>query len=171
MSMNKIYSKLAAMVVSFTLYNTAYALEGLEPEVRKEVSCLAKNIYYEAGLEPYEGRLAVAQVTVNRSENEKFPDSICGVVNQKTRVPTGKWVCQFSWVCEGDRVRIKYDSDRWAESLQIAKDFVVDGVRLDTLSDALYFHNTHVRPGWGLERVAKIGGHIFYSSNKVYRKR
>lgn len=166
-----LYSKLAAIVVSFTLFNsTAHALEDLEPEVKKEVTCLAKNIYYEAGLEHYEGQLAVAQVTVNRTENSKFPDTICGVVNQKTKVSSGKLVCQFSWVCEQNRRGINYSSDRWYNSLKIAKDVVLDGLRLETLDDALFFHNTHVSPGWGLERVAKIGGHVFYSNDRVRSK-
>lgn len=167
-----LYSKLAAMVVSFTLLNsTAHALENLEPEVKQEVNCLAKNIYYEAGLETYEGRLAVAQVTVNRTENSKFPDTVCGVVNQKTRVPNGKLVCQFSWVCERERRIINYGSDRWVNSLEMAKDVLLEGLRLNELEEALFFHNTQVRPNWGLERVAKIGGHVFYSDDRVQPKR
>ena len=164
-----LYSKLAAVVVSFTLFNsTANALETLEPEVQKEVTCLAKNIYYEAGLEHYEGRLAVAQVTINRTEHEAFPDSICGVVYHKTRArATGKTVCQFSWVCESNRRRINYVSDRWYNSVNLAKDVILNGLRYETLSQALYFHNTLVNPKWGLERITKIGGHIFYSGRRI----
>jgi N-acetylmuramoyl-L-alanine amidase len=167
-----LYSKLAAVVVSFTLFNsTAHALETLEPEVKKEVTCLAKNIYYEAGLEHYEGRLAVAQVTVNRSEHDAFPDSICGVVYHKTQArSTGKTVCQFSWVCEPNRRKINYASERWENSLSLAKDVILDGLRLDTLENALYFHNTLVNPRWGLERITRIGGHIFYSEQRTSRR-
>lgn len=170
--MRVVFSKIAALVVYLMLCSTtAWALEGLEPEVKKEVTCLAKNVYYEAGLETYEGRVAVAQVTVNRSENGKFPDSICDVVHQKTRVPSGKLVCQFSWVCDPSRTRIDYDSARWFNSLEAAKDVVLEGMRLDRLGEALYFHNTRVNPRWGLERVARIGGHVFYSSDRVHRRR
>ena len=35
-------------------------------EFNKQLLCMAKNIYYEAGMEPYEGKLAVAQVVNNR---------------------------------------------------------------------------------------------------------
>lgn len=65
--------------------------------VMREVECLAKNIYYEAGSEPREGMLAVAQVTMNRVKSNEFPRSVCGVVYQQR-----KGVCQFSWVCEDD---------------------------------------------------------------------
>lgn len=166
------FSKIAALVVSLLLCSiTAQAQDEFEPEVKKEVNCLAKNIYYEAGLETYEGRVAVAQVTVNRAENGKFPDSICGVVHQKTRVTSGRFICQFSWVCDSSRKKIDYDSPRWFNSIEAAKDVILDGTRLAHLSDALYFHNTHVTPRWGLERVARIGGHVFYSSERVTHKR
>ena len=164
-----LYSKLAAIVVSFMLFNsTAIALEELEPEVKQEVTCLAKNIYYEAGLEHYKGRLAVAQVTINRVEHEAYPDSVCDVVYHKTRArATGKTVCQFSWVCESNRRSINYTSERWYNSVTLAKEVLVEGLRLDELADALFFHNTHVNPNWGLQKVAKIGGHIFYNNRRI----
>ena len=103
------YSKIAALVVSLSLCSIAAQAQenyGLAEVEQKEVNCLAKNVYYEAGLESYEGQVAVAQVTVNRVEDGKFPTSICGVVHQKTRVPSGRTVCQFSWVCDPNRMRL-----------------------------------------------------------------
>jgi len=61
---------------------------------KKEMDCLAKNIYYEAGNQPIDGQTAVAQVTMNR-KNANFANSICGVVYQKTGD-----ICQFSWTCK-----------------------------------------------------------------------
>ena len=44
-------------------------------EVReRQLGCLAKNIYHEAGSEPFECKVAVAQVTLNRSTSGKFPE-------------------------------------------------------------------------------------------------
>jgi N-acetylmuramoyl-L-alanine amidase len=141
-------------------------------EVDQQTMCLAKNIYYEAGLEHYEGRLAVAQVTINRVEHDAYPDSVCDVVYHKTRArATGKTVCQFSWVCETNRHRINYASNRWNNSVQLAKDVISEGLRFDQLSDALFFHNTQVNPQWGLERLTRIGNHIFYSEKPVRKNR
>lgn len=50
----------------------------------KQIECLAKNIYYESAGESYEGKLAVAQVTMNRVNSGIFPRDICSVVYQKT---------------------------------------------------------------------------------------
>jgi len=140
-------------------------------KIRPEVMCLAKNIYYEAGNESFDGKVAVAQVTLNRVEHEQFPDEVCGVVYQKTRrADNKKIVCQFSWVCEAGRVSIRYHSDRWRESLNVARDAIDQGLRLDELEEALFYHNIHVRPGWGLEKITKIGGHIFYNEQRIKKR-
>ena len=44
--------------------------------------CLAQNIYFEAGNQPFAGKLAVAHVTLNRVFDLQFPNDICGVVYQ-----------------------------------------------------------------------------------------
>ena len=68
-------------------------------QLSKDLECLALNIYREGGYEPIEGRIAIAQVTMNRVVSSNFPNDVCGVVYQKNRVVT-KTVCQFSWYCD-----------------------------------------------------------------------
>jgi hypothetical protein len=46
------------------------------------IFCLALNVYFEARNEPVEGKVAVAQVVMNRKADPRFPDTICGVVYQ-----------------------------------------------------------------------------------------
>ena len=67
----------------------------LTSDAKREIACLAENIYFEAAHEPENGQLAVAFVTMNRVNSGKFADSICGVVKQKIGS-----TCQFSWWCE-----------------------------------------------------------------------
>lgn len=149
----------------------------IKPKVSNQLMCLAKNVYYEAGLETRDGMVAVAQVTMNRTEDSKFPKTVCAVVNQKTQItvpgkdrPMIKTVCQFSWVCNAP-VPIRYVSDRWAQSLAVAEEVMLRDTQLDQLTEALYFHNLKAHPNWGLERVAKIGNHIFYSDDPAPRRR
>lgn len=148
------------LVLSSSVPKPVYAT-GLQPGtfLEREIECLARNIYYEAGNESFEGKVAVAQVTVNRSEDERFPESVCSVVNQKTSF-ANKIVCQFSWVCTKKRAKIDYEN--WLEAKEVAEKVLLDGFRLAKLKDALYFHATHVNPNWGKVKVAKIGNHIFY---------
>ena len=44
--------------------------------VERELECMALNIYREAGNEPFEGKVAVAQVTLNRVDHPAFPNSV-----------------------------------------------------------------------------------------------
>ena len=79
----------------------------------KQLDCLTRNIYWEAATEPFEGKVAVAQVTINRVETGRFAPDICGVVYQKNIV-YDKVICQFSWVLRW----IKQDSPYLSSTLE-----------------------------------------------------
>ena len=133
--------------------------------VDRTLDCLAMNIYKEAGGESFEGKVAVAQVTINRVDHPKFPKDICAVVYQKN-VIMEKVVCQFSWHCEG-AVSKKPKDRMYQESYAVAKKVLLEGFRLDMLNDALYFHAVHVNPAWPYEKIGKVGNHIFYKGKRV----
>ena len=132
----------------------------------RQLACLAKNIYYEAGYESFEGKVAVAQVTLNRAASGDFPSDICGVIYQKS-VIYEKVICQFSWYCEQPGKVRPINSEAYAESMAVAKKVLLENFRLDGLKNALYYHADYVNPQWGKEKVAKIGRHIFYSGRKA----
>jgi spore germination cell wall hydrolase CwlJ-like protein len=148
----------------------------------KDVDCLAHNIYYEAGSEPEEGKVAVAMVTINRVRDGRFGNSICSVVNQRTQtvrsreVTTTKmvqagWfgrpeqrtqttkvlenvaVCQFSWRCMFVR-NPKDSDDRWEESQRVATELLRGNYAnwQAKYSDALYFHAAGIRPVWAKQK-------------------
>ena len=134
----------------------------------KEIQCLAENIYYESASESYEGKLAVAQVTLNRVNSGKFRSTVCGVVKQKDEV-NGRIVCQFSWFCN-QALQLTRNKYQWEESLLVAKKALTNEVAHDTLhkENAMYYHANYVKPGWNLPRVTQIGAHIFYKErNKI----
>lgn len=128
----------------------------------RQLSCLARNIYYEAGSEPFEGKVAVAQVTLNRMESGKFPDDVCQVIYQKN-VFYERVVCQFSWYCDREATVRPIHKGNYDESMEAAKKVLLEGFRLPSIKTALYYHADYVNPGWNKERVAKIGRHIFYN--------
>ena len=173
----KIGGFLAVAFVVVTVTNTKLsqlreAVEEQSPaavsvaERTRQLNCLTKNIYWEAGSEPFEGKVAVAQVTLNRVDSGRFAPDICGVVYQKNIIYE-KLVCQFSWYCDGSS-RIKpIHPARWRESEEVAKQVLFEGFRLPSLKSALYFHADYVNPRWGKPQVAKIGRHIFYSERKI----
>lgn len=127
----------------------------------RQLDCLARNIYYEAGSEPFEGKVAVAQVTINRTKSGQFPSDICKVIYQKN-VVYDKVICQFSWYCESPsgikpKNKVLYD-----DSMIAAKKVLMEGFRLPSLEEAMYYHADYINPKWKREKVAQIGHHIFY---------
>jgi spore germination cell wall hydrolase CwlJ-like protein len=134
-------------------------------EQTRQLECLTRNIYWEAASEPFEGKVAVAQVTLNRMESGKFPDSVCGVVHQKN-VFYERVVCQFSWYCEGNHKVKAINKPMWRESEEVAKKVLLEGFRLPSLQKALYYHADYVNPGWNHPKIEKIGRHIFYGERK-----
>ncbi len=127
----------------------------------RQLNCLSKNIYYEAGGEPFEGKVAVAQVTLNRVNSGKFPNDICKTIYQKNIVYE-KVICQFSWACDRDTGARPPNNASYKESVEVAKKVLLEDFRLPALKDAMYFHGDYINPGWKREKVAKIGRHIFY---------
>jgi spore germination cell wall hydrolase CwlJ-like protein len=122
-----------------------------------EVTCLAQNIYYEAGAEPVEGKIAVAEVTMNRKKHPDYPKTVCGVVKQKS-----KGSCQFSWVCSPAKpVRNKAS---WRDSVKIAENILISRKKYGIIGDAKFFHASYVDPYWAdsKEFKTRIGNHLFY---------
>lgn len=127
----------------------------------KQLACLARNIYFEAGNEPFEGKVAVAQVTLNRVNSGNFPDDVCRVVYQKN-IFYEKVVCQFSWYCDRVASNRPIHQDVYKECMEVAIKVLLEGFRLPVLQEAMYYHADYVNPGWQREKLAKIGRHIFY---------
>ena len=131
-------------------------------EVReRQLGCLAKNIYYEAGNEPFEGKAAVAQVVLNRVDSGRFPSDICGVIYQKNKVYE-KVLCQFSWFCSQATMIKPINKATYNESMEVAKKVLLEGFRLPALKNALFYHASYIDPKWQRKRITQIGLHIFY---------
>jgi len=133
--------------------------------IEQRLNCMTQNIYREAGYEPFEGKVAVAQVTLNRVNDPRFPKDICAVVYQKNIIME-KVVCQFSWYCTDNINKTKaINNAAYKESYEVAKKVMLEGFRLDGVKHALYYHADYINPNWKLHKVAKIGNHIFYEDN------
>ena len=138
----------------------------------KQLACMAKNIFYEAGSESILGQAAVARVVINRV-NHGFAKTPCAVVYQSHMVEkiiddelTKVKLCQFSWVCEG-KAEPNTNSQRYKQAQQVAYEVMANDAYNDVVpKSTLFFHNLTVDPLWPYKQVAKIGNHIFYSKHK-----
>lgn len=127
----------------------------------RQLACLSKNIYYEAGSEPFEGKVAVAQVTLNRVNSGQFPNDVCKTIYQKN-IFYEKVICQFSWTCDRDSGSRPPNNSNYRESEEVAKKVLLEEFRLPGLKEAMYYHADYINPGWKREKITKIGRHIFY---------
>ena len=126
------------------------------------LKCLTQAVYYEAAVEPLQGRRAVAQVVLNRMRHPSYPKSVCGVVYQGAERRTG---CQFSFTCDGALLRAPA-AVRWREADQIAKAALAGYVE-PSVGTATFYHADYVLPKWAyqLGKITQIGRHLFYRFN------
>ena len=134
------------------------------------IICLALNIYHEARSEPLIGKLAVAQVVINRVYDDRYPDSICEVVKQgptyrsKPDLPI-RDKCQFSWYCDGKNDTPK-DEDAHDEAYMLAEWIVSTHPMelIDLVEGATHYHASYVLPEWAASKtfIARVGSHLFY---------
>lgn len=128
------------------------AAQPFSAELSREMHCLAGAIYFESKSEPLIGQLAVGRVIVARSKSGRFPNSYCGVVFQPS---------QFSFVRGSSMPAIARGSKQWKNAVAIAR-IAHEGTWRSPVEGALFFHATHVSPGWRLKRVGRVENHVFY---------
>lgn len=122
--------------------------------------CMALNVYHESRSENLKGQVAVANVTLNRVADSKWPNDVCSVVEQG--YTKGKPNCQFSWYCDG-KSDTPTDTVSWARAVLVAND-VMMGYIPDITEGATHYHAKYVNPYWSksFTRTVEIGSHIFY---------
>jgi len=122
---------------------------------KEERIMLARNVYFEAGVEDYRGKIAVATVTYNRWISEQWGKRLHSVIFAKG---------QFSWTTSKKKKYLVPTGEVWEKCLEAVRDFE-NGVRLYGMTDkVMYYHASYVYPTWAPKviRFAKIGTHIFY---------
>jgi len=152
----------------------------------KDLTCLAKNLYFEARDQSFAGQIAISLVVLNRVNDTRFPNTICEVIYEgptkeswKTRIdPTldaeerifypVRHKCQFSWWCDGKADEIK-DFKTYKKMLEVAGLFLDKRVLfIDITEGSTHYHAYYVAPDWGKDhiRVTQIDDHIFYRWEK-----
>jgi len=134
----------------------------------KQIICMAKNIFYEAATESTAGRLAVAQVTLNRVKSRHFPNTVCEVIYEGPTYGNGlpkRNRCQFSWYCDGKGDDPK-EGRLWSASQKLAKHvFRYKDSMVDITDGATHYHANYIdNPRWAdsSKVTTSIDQHIFY---------
>ena len=153
----------------------------IHPEKFPEEYCMAQNVYFEASIDNKAGMASVADVTLNRVRDSRYPNTVCGVVKdavmkeswktkQNSELPDEERIyypvrnkCQFSWWCDG-KADNPQDADRWVSAQMLAYYIIEEGKFRGITEGATHYHATYVNPRWAkdLHLVGRIGAHIFY---------
>lgn len=172
------FIKYTSIILCFTLFSISHAnadaqlnfkapgivtYSELDSESKKQIDCLARNIYFESVGEGVSGWWAVGMVTMNRVGHEYYPSTVCGVVHQKI-----KHTYQFSWVKSKNTMKIRTPTI-YEEILQVATElYQAYETTYDLTGGALFFHSISVNPGWSnVIKTKRIGRHVFYRSSKL----
>ncbi len=127
-----------------------------------DLGCLARNVFHEARGEPSAGQYAVAEVTLNRVDSRRFPNTVCGVVHEKRwDRKRRRYVGAFSWT-ELD-VASSPKGIAWERAVAAAVG-VYDNEREPLVQRALFYHAVDIHPGWAdsKQQITTIGRHVFY---------
>ena len=139
----------------------------------ESATCLAKNTYYEARNQGTAGWMAVTAVVLNRVNDDRFPNTICEVVQEgptrpswkdpKVKIPI-KHRCQFSWFCDGKSDKPK-SKTTYNKMLSLADSILSNELPFYDITDgATHYHADYVMPSWAKtkRRTVEIQDHIFY---------
>lgn len=128
---------------------------------RRQITCLALNIYHEARGSSVRDQWAVGLVTLNRAKRGIWGPSICDVVWISNLV-RGKRVAQFSWTLRPVKTLIPREEQPWQNALRKAQ-VLYTGGKADFTNGATHFYLAHLNPGWARAGRGKIriGDHIY----------
>lgn len=133
-----------------------------------DLQCLTANLYFEARGEKPVGMLAVADVSKNRVQSKKYPNSLCAVVFQRNQF---SWSHQQSWNSIQKVLNGSVSGFRAADraAYQTAEKIAQKSLKglLKVLPESsLHYHATYVKPSWSrkMQVYARIGTHVFYRS-------
>ena len=118
---------------------------------KDDIYLMSQVVYAESKGEPFDGKIAVASVILNRTTDSQFPDTINGVITQKNA---------FSCVRNG-KIDVVPDGDSYNAVLKAIEGY-------DPTDEALYFYNPKIATcSWmkGVEKTGEksIGQHVFFN--------
>lgn len=113
-------------------------------------TCLAIAVWFEANNQPTKGKIAVAEVIHNRTQNPKYPNDYCSVIKQKN---------QFSFY-KGSLKIPSHDKKGWESAVSVARNFSKS--KTNYTKGALFFNHQRLGVRFNKTLKAHIGEHVFF---------
>lgn len=120
---------------------------------QNDIHLMAQVVYAESNCEPFEGKVAVASVILNRLRYPEFPKSVEDVVKQRGA---------FSCIINGS-ISVTPDEDSYKAVFQALKGE-------DPTEKAVFFYNPRIATSQWMKNINKkniktIGNHVFFVVN------
>lgn len=120
---------------------------------KDDIYLMAQIVYAESCAEPFEGKLGVASVILNRLKYPAFPKSVEEVINQKNA---------FSCLLTG-KANVIPDTDSYKAVIEAIKGN-------DPTNKATFFYNPRIATSTWMKNIDKssvktIGHHVFFKVN------
>jgi spore germination cell wall hydrolase CwlJ-like protein len=134
-------------------------IDMLDHSSKKDIECIAWNLYFEARGGTKSEQIAVAYVPINRTKYNKFSKDICTNVFQYNYV-NGKKSFQFVWASYTIHKNWKIEHDAWIKMQEIAVAVYHRHIQ-DTANGSIYF--SHKSADWAPSvRKIPLGSHLFW---------
>lgn len=144
--------------LAFFYLTSVIAYSPVTHNSEQDLACMAHAIYFEAGNQSYEGKVAVAHVIANRVRSNRYPNTICAVVTQRK---------QFSYLEDKNRHKLvihnRIDKIAYLQSLAVGYGVAEGRIEDNTGGATHYYAYKLVTPHWSdaWESRVKIQDHIF----------
>ena len=126
---------------------------------KSELRLMSSIINCEAGIEPYQGKLAVGIVVMNRIRSKRFPNTLKGVIYQRGQFSPVRNGSLRRRLSEYDSGKIK--SEQWKSCISAAKK-VLNGQRTISYRGKAKKMNSYYYFSVGLRGARlRLGGHKF----------
>lgn len=122
--------------------------------------CLALAIFHEARGEPIKGQQAVAEVVINRTKDQDFPNTVCSVIKQKSQFSWYKPNISLSTPPKSIKTNIQ-SQEAWENAKKIAKQQL--SKPSNHTKGAVFFNTQRLGVRFKTDvKPCKIGNHVFY---------
>lgn len=116
--------------------------------------------------------MAVSLTVLNRVHDDRWPDTVCGVIKHYKQTYLTLHQCQFSWFCDGksdrpiDNEIVNYRYALLVAGAMLDEDCGKKGCIADFTNGSVLYHSHNVRPDWNYDKVSETYRdeyHVFYS--------
>lgn len=148
----------------------AAELRAQEEALMKEFDCMRLTLFWESKRHDETDMTEIARNIMTRVDSPKYPNTICGVVNEVRQKPDGTKVPMYSYIFD-NRPRPAENHRDWKLAGRVTHKVMLAHAEGRLEKGAINYHAPYVSPVWAkrgverclLEQMETNGYHLFYA--------